>query len=86
MYSIGMASKLLGVCPKTLRRWDKQGKISCSWTLGGHRLFGYRELCCKSDGNHNIEGENGLEEEDNLQEKVALYGRVSTHNKRGGAP
>ncbi|MGV9173055.1 MAG: hypothetical protein ACOC44_15455 [Promethearchaeia archaeon] len=28
MYSIGIAAQLLGICRKTLRRWDRSNKIS----------------------------------------------------------
>ncbi|MFX1296683.1 MAG: MerR family DNA-binding transcriptional regulator [Promethearchaeota archaeon] len=38
--SIGIASYLLGVSPKTLRRWDHAGKLRPAFrTLGNHRAF-----------------------------------------------
>ncbi|MEG3439408.1 IS607 family transposase [Pannus brasiliensis CCIBt3594] len=37
--TIKEASDLLGVCPKTLRRWEQQGKIISIRTPGGHRRF-----------------------------------------------
>ncbi|MFX1294174.1 MAG: helix-turn-helix domain-containing protein [Promethearchaeota archaeon] len=38
--SSGIASHLLGVCLKTLRRWDRAGKFcSAFWTPGNHRRY-----------------------------------------------
>ncbi|MGV9172806.1 MAG: MerR family transcriptional regulator [Promethearchaeia archaeon] len=44
MYSIGIATQLLGVCRKTFRRWDKSNKIRCLRTTGGHRRFPINEI------------------------------------------
>ncbi len=44
MYSIGVAAMLLGVCIKTLRRWDSVEKIRCVRALGGHKRFPISEL------------------------------------------
>lgn len=33
------AVKTLGVCPRTLRRWDKEGKVVTRRTPGNHRLY-----------------------------------------------
>jgi excisionase family DNA binding protein len=33
------AAALLGVSPKTISRWTRQGKVPCFKTLGGHRRF-----------------------------------------------
>ena len=35
LYTPKEASKLLGVSVKTIRRWNKQGKIKCVRTIGG---------------------------------------------------
>src|SRR3989344_4074783 len=43
-YSIGEASKLLGVSIQTLRRWTKSGKILFTTTEGGFRRFSHDEL------------------------------------------
>ena len=37
--SIGEASSVLGVSIVTLRRWDRQGRITTYRTAGGHRRF-----------------------------------------------
>jgi excisionase family DNA binding protein len=39
LITIREALDLLGVSIKTLRRWEKQGKISPIRTYGGHRRF-----------------------------------------------
>ncbi len=38
----GEAAMILHKDPKTLRRWEMVGKISCLRTIGGHRR--YREV------------------------------------------
>lgn len=35
--TLHQAAKLLNVCPETLRRWEKDGKLRPFRTLGGHR-------------------------------------------------
>ncbi|MFX1250859.1 MAG: helix-turn-helix domain-containing protein [Promethearchaeota archaeon] len=42
--AIGEASKLLEVCIRTLRRWEKDGKIYGYRTPGGHRRFAMIEI------------------------------------------
>jgi putative resolvase len=44
MITIQEASKILGVTPKTLRLWEKEGKIQCYKTEGGHRRYQLTEL------------------------------------------
>ena len=39
MITIGEASKILGVTPKTLRLWEKEGKITSHKTKGNHRRY-----------------------------------------------
>jgi excisionase family DNA binding protein len=34
---IGIAASIMGVCTRTIRRWDAAGKIQCTRTIGGHR-------------------------------------------------
>jgi len=43
-YSIGEASRLLGVSPDTLRRWEKQEKITCFRTAGNRRRYSKEAL------------------------------------------
>jgi len=44
MYRIGQAAKLLGVTPKTLRVWEKEGKIHPLRTPGNQRRYPKREI------------------------------------------
>ena len=39
LYRIGQAAKLLGVSTSTLRRWEREGKITSHRTEGKHRLY-----------------------------------------------
>jgi len=38
-YRIGKAAQLLGVSTSTLRRWEREGKITAERTEGKHRLY-----------------------------------------------
>lgn len=51
MITIGRASKLLGVTPKTIRIWEKEGKISSIKTTGGHRRYDENILLNKNSNN-----------------------------------
>lgn len=44
MVSITEAADLLGVTPKTLREWEKTGKITSTRTEGGHRRYQVAQL------------------------------------------
>jgi excisionase family DNA binding protein len=44
MIGIKEAAKLLGITPKTLRIWEKEGKIISHRTEGGHRRYNVSEL------------------------------------------
>ncbi|TFF89658.1 MAG: IS607 family transposase [Promethearchaeota archaeon] len=81
MYSIGIAAALLGVCVKTLRRWDKSKKITCFRTMGGHRRFSIKEIN-RILTNKRKEKLQSQEERTNT---CAIYARVSSHkqSKRG---
>jgi len=50
MISIQEASKILGVTPKTLRLWEKEGKITSHKTKGGHRRYDLNELLNRKKG------------------------------------
>jgi putative resolvase len=47
LISIGKASKILGVTPKTLRVWEKNNKIDVIYTPNGHRRYNYDYLITK---------------------------------------
>ncbi|HAC65846.1 MAG TPA: IS607 family transposase [Cyanothece sp. UBA12306] len=44
LITIKEAAELLGVSTKTLRRWEQEGKIQATRTVGGHRRFNMNEL------------------------------------------
>jgi putative resolvase len=81
MYSIGIAATLLGVCVKTLRRWDKSKKIACFRTVGGHRRFSIKEI----NRLLNRKERDDIGGQKELEKNCAIYCRVSSHkqNKRG---
>jgi excisionase family DNA binding protein len=38
-YTTGEVARILGISPKTVARWAKEGKLPHLVTLGGHRRF-----------------------------------------------
>jgi excisionase family DNA binding protein len=44
LVKISEAAKLLGVSTKTLRNWEKEGKIQPVRTLGKHRRYNLDEI------------------------------------------
>ena len=81
--SIGIASSLLGVCPKTLRWWDRAGKLRPAFrTLGNHRRYD-RQLVLAwlrppSTRLHVNESKKVLRN----AERAAVYGRVSSSRQK----
>ena len=67
MLTITQASKLLGVTPKTLRLWEKEGKITSIKTKGGHRRYETNSLLNKKSNNKLI---------------TICYARVSTSEQK----
>ena len=70
--SISKAAKNLGVCTKTLRRWDKAEKLRCSRTPGGHRRITIVEIERLLQGT--LEGSQA--------QTTAIYSRVSSHEQK----
>lgn len=67
--SIKEASELLGVSIKTIRRWEKAGKIKSYRTIGGHRRFDLSEL--------------GILRKPDVSKKITVgYARVSSHDQK----
>lgn len=72
---IGIAASMMGVCTRTIRRWDAAGKIACTRTPGGHRrvslaIIEGQQFC-----------ETGLEGEE-VRGRAAVYCRVSSHEQK----
>lgn len=38
------AALMLGVCTNTLINWEREGKLKCHRTLGGHRRYYLQEI------------------------------------------
>jgi len=66
---ISKASKELGVSIDTLRRWEREGKITSERTPGGHRRYNLEKLRQTAEG----KGED---------KATVIYARVSTPNKK----
>ncbi|MBD3405971.1 MAG: MerR family DNA-binding transcriptional regulator [Candidatus Lokiarchaeota archaeon] len=73
MFSVSIAAARLGVCTKTIRRWDKQGLIECYRTLGNHRRIPLREIA---------RIKHGTAQEKLLPAHPAVYARVSSHRQK----
>lgn len=43
-YTVAEMAEILGVCPNTIRVWDRSKKIVSTRTLGGHRRYSSEEL------------------------------------------
>ena len=69
---IGEAATIIGVSTRTLRRWDKDGKLSCFRTAGNHRRINLIEVQRIVTG----------KEQPTRGEKIAVYGCVSSHEQK----
>lgn len=65
MIGINEACKILGIVPKTLRIWEKEGKIKSIRTEGGHRRYNVADLI-------------GNKKENSV---TIAYARVSSHDQ-----
>ena len=72
------ASRVLGVHPNTLRRWESDGVIECIRIRGGYRLFNISKF--KRDQTQKKEGESF---ENHKQTKDFIYARVSSPKQSG---
>ena len=76
MFSIKKASKILGIHRITLHRWHKASKISCFFTLGGHRRFPESEL------ERILKNKSESTEPPKKEMKVVLYARVASQKQK----
>ena len=51
LISISKASTILGVSQKTLRVWEKEGKITPIYTPNGHRRYDYNYIITQFNNN-----------------------------------
>lgn len=73
--TIKEASKMLGISTETLRNWERDNKITPTYTAGGHRRFPRLE----------IEKLAGTYQEPTVpvqQNRTAIYCRVSSHEQK----
>lgn len=73
--TIKEASEMLGISTETLRNWERDNKITPTYTTGGHRRFPRIE----------IEKLTGTYQEPTIpiqQNRTAIYCRVSSHEQK----
>ncbi|TFG26403.1 IS607 family transposase [Candidatus Thorarchaeota archaeon] len=76
MFSVSQAARRLGVCTKTVRRWDTRGFIQCVRTPGNHRRIPLSEV-------NRILGVFHREVlEHPAKKRCAVYARVSGHRQK----
>lgn len=81
--SIGIASNLLGVCPKTLRRWDRAGKLRPAFrTLGNHRRYDRQLVITRLRGASTQLSQKVPKTGSRIAERAAIYGRVSSSRQK----
>ena len=54
LYSISKTAEILDVSPKTLRIWDKEGKLNPVLTSGGHRRYKESDINDIINGNSSV--------------------------------
>lgn len=69
---VSQAAKVLGVCVKTIHRWDISNKIQCYRTPGGHRRIAITEI-------RRLQNKNLIQK---YSKGIAIYGRVSSHDQK----
>ncbi|MFX1295543.1 MAG: helix-turn-helix domain-containing protein, partial [Promethearchaeota archaeon] len=69
------AAFLLGVCPKTIRRWDAARKITCYRILGGHRRISLGEI-------ERLLNHRSAFPAPSAPSQIAIYCRVSSHDQK----
>ena len=73
LYNISKTAEILDVTPKTLRIWDKEGKLKPVLTSGGHRRY-------KESDINKILGTEEIQEE--KKEICVTYARVSSQKQK----
>ena len=71
LVTIGEAARILGISISTLRRWEREGKITPARTEGKHRRYDLKLIAPNlTHKKHAVEG------------KVIAYARVSSHDQK----
>ncbi len=71
LITIGEASKILGVSISTLRRWDREGRLTPEKTTSGHRRYDISKLKPEM-----------YKEQIKEARKTIAYARVSSHDQK----
>ncbi len=74
LYRIKEVAELLGVHPKTVQRWAREGKIRVVYTVGGRRRIPESEL-------KRLLGEKTNRLDEIRETRVVLYARVSSYDQ-----
>lgn len=76
MFSVSQAARRLGVCSKTIRRWDSKGLIHCVRTPGNHRRIPLTEV------NRLLGVFQRKILEHTTKKRCVVYARVSGHRQK----
>lgn len=77
MLSIGDAATMLGVCKKTVRRWENRNIITSIRTPGNHRRYNMKDI-----RNLLITKEPDINPDRKKQKNTIIYARVSGHKQK----
>ena len=69
---VAQAANALGVCIRTIQRWDTNQKIQCYRTPGGHRRIAISEI-------RRIQGKKSVHV---ISKGTAIYARVSSYDQK----
>ncbi|MHA1727184.1 MAG: IS607 family transposase [Promethearchaeota archaeon] len=75
IYRVSEAVEILGVCTKTILRWDKSGLIICFRTIGGYRRISIAEI-------EKITNNDSIRSKYLTDNSTAVYCRVSSHDQK----
>lgn len=73
--TISEAAEILGVSDETLRLWERDGKVSPSYTEGGHRRYQRIDI-------EKLAGTYVEPSKETATNRVAIYCRVSSHEQK----
>ncbi|MHA1450157.1 MAG: recombinase family protein, partial [Candidatus Hodarchaeales archaeon] len=83
---VSVAARIVGVCIKTLHRWDSTGKLTATArTAGKLRRYETRVLATWLAGNRQEKSNKGKQENNSgnkRQERVLIYARVSSNKQK----
>ncbi|MBD3350318.1 MAG: IS607 family transposase, partial [Candidatus Lokiarchaeota archaeon] len=82
MFPIRVAASLCGVCTKTLRRWEKKGRIKPKRTSGGHRRYTLSDLINAELISNHLKQETNEKSKQTMEKSTIIYARVSSHKQK----